>query len=303
MSATRTKLPLAIIIALAMMLSTVLLHASAVPAAARTNNSTKPVLFIHGYSGANCESDWGTLLNNMRANGWSGPFYILKFTAGDAHCNPRTNVHMAPMYNYGSHSHWYGHSGTTHTNNTSIRHLSWHLANYIYSVFSSKGIYVDVVAHSMGGLLIRYALAKQGWDSFPYLRVEDVVTLGTPHGGSTISSLTGTTQGNEMLSGSSLIQWMSANAKNPQGIGGTDWTNIGSHGDWIVSATSATATSAAHRWRYSVYPTAITHEQYMRLSGSGQTRQASYPCSSGWCVTNTYWPINMIRMALYYGSW
>ena len=93
----------------------------------------------------------------------------------------------------------------------------------------------------MGGLMIRYALAKQGVDDFPWLKVEDVITLGSP--GKALCSLfrPGTTQGAELNSSSTLIKWLKDWGMNPQGKGGTDWSAIGSHGDLIVQEDSATA--------------------------------------------------------------
>ncbi len=176
---------------------------------------------------------------------------------------------------FGSHTHWFGHAGTTHSNNTSIRHLSWHLANYIATNFTAKGIAVDVVAHSMGGLMIRYALTKQGVDSFPRLMVEDVVTLGSPHNGASFAALTGTTQGAEMEPNSSLIAWLTTWGMHPKGSGGTDWTVIGSHGDLIVQEGSATAMSAPHRWRYTTSPNWIFHRDYMKSSAPGSTRRCA----------------------------
>ncbi|MFJ2591339.1 esterase/lipase family protein, partial [Streptomyces sp. NPDC087538] len=51
-------------------------------------------------------------------------------------------------------------------------------------MYSAKGQTVDLVGHSMGGLIIRAALAgyAKGDPTWPdTLYVEDVVTLGTPH--------------------------------------------------------------------------------------------------------------------------
>ena len=199
---------------------------------------------------------------------------------------------------------WFGHSGTTHSNNTSIRHLAWHLANYIATNFTAKGLVVDVVAHSMGGLMIRYALSKQGVDSFPRLKVEDVVTLGSPHAGASFAALTGTTQGAEMEPSSTLIAWLNKWGMNPQGQGGTDWSAIGSHGDLIVHEDTATAMSVPHRWRYTTSPKSIRHRDYMKSSADGSKRRAQYPCVSapGWCETSTYYPVQMIRAATQYGS-
>jgi pimeloyl-ACP methyl ester carboxylesterase len=279
-------------------------HATATVVDARTDDKAKPVIFIHGYSGANCERDWGFLLDHLRASGWTGEFRVLKFLSGDTDCNARPGMTMDCMSCFGSHSHWFGHSGTKHNNNTSIRHLSWHLANYIATNFTANGIAVDVVGHSMGGLMIRYALAKQGVDSFPRLFVEDVTTLGSPHNGAMFAMLTGSTQGAEMEPSSTLISWLKANARNPQGKDGTDWTVIGSHGDLIVQEDTATAMSVPHRWRYTTSPTWIAHDEYMRSSKAGSSRRVQYPCvsSPGWCETSTHWPSQMIRAATLYGS-
>jgi PGAP1-like protein len=231
-------------------------------------------------------------------------FYVPKFLSGDSNCNPRPKMAMGCMNCFGAHDYWFGHAGTTHSNNTSIRHLAWHLANYIATNFTAKGVAVDVVAHSMGGLMIRYALTKQGVDSFPRLMVEDVVTLGSPHNGASFAALTGTTQGAEMEPGSTLIAWLKTWGMNPKGTGGTDWTVIGSHGDLIVQEDSATAMSAPHRWRYTTSPTWIFHRDYMKSSAPGSTRRAQYPCvsSPGWCEKSTYYPVQMIRAATQYAT-
>ena len=288
----------------ALLLAGTVQHATVTPVAARTDDTAKPTLFLHGYDGGRCESDWGFLIDHLRASGWTGGFYIPKYTSGDSSCNARPNVAMGCMSCFGSHSSWFGHSGTTHSSNTSIRHLAWHLANYISANFSTKGLAVDVVAHSMGGLLIRYALAKQGVDSFPRLLVEDVITLGTPHNGASFAALTGTTQGAEMEPSSTLIAWLKTWGMNPQARGGTDWTNVGSHGDLIVRPDTATSMSAPHRWRYTTSPNWILHGDYMKSSAPGSTRRAQYPCVSnpGWCETSTYYPVQMIRAATLSGT-
>ena len=61
--------------------------------------------------------------------------------------------------------------------------------------------------------MIRYALAKQGFDEFPKILVEDVVALGSPHNGASFAKLTGTTQGAEMEPSSTLIAWLKATAR------------------------------------------------------------------------------------------
>ena len=58
--------------------------------------------------------------------------------------------------------------------------------NYVDSDYTNKGKPVDIVGHSMGGLIARVALlgSAQGWEGFPpKLNVDNVVTLSTPHQG------------------------------------------------------------------------------------------------------------------------
>lgn len=289
----------------ALLLALAFQHVTVAAVDARTDDGAKPTIFLHGYNGGNCEADWGSLIDNMRAGGWTGGFYVPRYQSTDSACNARPGLAMGCMSCFGAHDYWFGHSGTAHSNNTSIRHLAWHLANYIYANWSSKGIAVDVVAHSMGGLIIRYALSKQGVDSFPRLRVEDVITLGSPHNGAHFAALTGTTEGAEMEPTSSLISWLKTWGMNPQGTGGTDWTNLGSHGDLIVQEDSATSMSALHRWRYTTSPNWIMHTDYMKSSAPNSTRRAQYPCSTApgaWCERSTYYPVEMIRAATFYGS-
>jgi pimeloyl-ACP methyl ester carboxylesterase len=290
----------------ALLITLALQHVTVTTVDARSDDATKPTIFLHGFNGRNCEADWGFLIDHLRASGWAGGFYVPKYTPDDSRCNTRPGLAMGCMSCTGAHDYWFGHPvDTPHSNNTSIRHLAWHLANYIYANFTSKGIAVDVIAHSMGGLIIRYALAKQGVDGFPRLMVEDVITLGSPHAGAHFAALTGTTQGAEMEPTSSLIAWLTTWGKNPQGIGGTDWTNLGSHGDLIVQETSATAMSAPHRWRYTTSPNWIMHSDYTKSSAQGLTRPAQYPClaNPGWCEKPTFYPVQMIRVATFYGSY
>ncbi|WP_345943030.1 hypothetical protein [Streptomyces sp. SID2119] len=59
-------------------------------------------------------------------------------------------------------------------------------ANHISTNYTKRGIKVDVVAHSMGGLVVRAALhyTHKRAPGFPKkLYIEDIVTLGTPHAG------------------------------------------------------------------------------------------------------------------------
>lgn len=139
--------------------------ASAEPAAA----DSKPVLLVHGYNegaDANCEDLWG----NARAEFDGRSVRTIGYYEGDEGCDE------------------YVGGRANNDNDTPIQDLAKEFANHIYSDYTSKGQSVDVVAHSMGGLVTRVAVlgTREGWDGFPpKVEVDDVVTLGTPHGGIT----------------------------------------------------------------------------------------------------------------------
>jgi len=224
--------------------------------AARTDNRTKPVLFLHGLdafgsAGNDCNATFGKMISQLRAWGYTGTLATVKYYAGDTNCT--TSLDAA-----GSHSSFYArtdaHQNGSHDMDADIRHLAYHLAWTIYNQYSSKGISIDLVGHSMGGLIIRSMLRynQENNASFPpYLYVEDVVTLGTPHSGSGYAGWCGWAfECQQMATGSSYLSDLATNAKNPQGDGGTDWTTQGSYDDGYVSETSATAMDANHKVRY-----------------------------------------------------
>jgi alpha/beta hydrolase fold len=61
---------------------------------------------------------------------------------------------------------------------------------------------VHVVGHSLGGLIARYHVQRQGGDR----RVESLVTLGTPHGGSVLAHVVPTPLIRQLRPGSPLLQ-------------------------------------------------------------------------------------------------
>jgi triacylglycerol esterase/lipase EstA (alpha/beta hydrolase family) len=270
-------------------------------AAARTDTRDKAVVFLHGYNGRNCTSDWRELMLDMRSAGFTGPFYVVRYLSSDSSCDLSgiPNAHNASLFDYGSHGAVYGHTGTTHDNNTDVRHLSWHLSHWIRD-FIAEDPPVDVVAHSMGGLILRFSLAKERVGSWPELRIEDVVTVGTPHGGVNFSKWIGTLQGQQMEPDSFLINWLAEHAQNPQGVDGTEWSVFGSKADLVVGAGTATKMAAPERVRFGVLPFPIGHSGYMHVDGN---RDSSVWNGSTYVTRNTYGPMSMTRVALQYRGW
>jgi pimeloyl-ACP methyl ester carboxylesterase len=232
-----------------------LLAVGAASAQARTDNRSKPIVYVHGLdafgtAGADCNM-WSTMDSRLRAFGHTGTKATVRYYEGDTNCTHSVDSH-------GSHSrHWGGpaehnSAGTSHTADTQIEHLGYHLMWMIKNRFGSQP--VDVVAHSMGGLITRYGLAQvqRGHPDFPTgVYIEDIVTLGTPHSGSGWGDWCWWSDQCDQIGGDDYLQgWLATNAFNPQGSGGTDWTTMGSYDDEFVSEGSAVAMDATHKVNY-----------------------------------------------------
>lgn len=273
------------------------------PAAeARTDTRTKPVVYVHGYNafgdGTDCNM-WSSMDSTLRSWGLTGQRVTVRYYKGDTNCTHAVE-------NYGTAGRHYD-PGGPHDRYTRIEHLSYHLAWMIYTQWSSKGVTVDVVSHSMGGLITRYALAqvaRRHPDFPPYLSVEDSVTLGTPHAGTGWASFCWTVQCEQMRPGSSLVNWLATYAPNPQGSGGTDWTAMGSYDDEIVSEGSAISMSAAHKVQY-LGSADVAHSDYYKDTTDARTADVSYNDNGGSFYTwyDAPWGVRWSDYSLLYGSW
>lgn len=278
--------------------------------AARTDTRSKPVLFVHGLdafgtAGNDCNATFGKMISQLRAWGYTGTLATVKYYVGDTNCS-------TSLDGYGSHSTFYprtdAHQSGSHDMDGDIRHLAYHLAWMIYSQYSSRGVTVDLVGHSMGGLIIRSALRytqERNANFPPYLYVEDVLTMGTPHGGSGYAGwCSWSYECTQMNTGSSYLTDLNAYAKNPQGSGGTDWTTMGSYSDGYVSQTSATNMDATHKVRY-LSSMGIGHSDYM--NDVSDTRDADveyYDRGSPWYAWyDAPRTVRWADFALLYGTW
>lgn len=235
----------------------------------RHDSVRRPVYIIHGYGhGHDCRSRWGAATSAWRRHGWRGPLLTVAYHAGDRHCSLRIG---------------------RDTRNTSITTIGRQLARSIYRRYTRHGVPVDIVAHSMGGLIARAALAgvQDHAAGFPRrLLVEDVATLGTPYGGVTADWVDECSfrQCVQMRPGSQLL---SSQPDEPQSSFGTDWTLIGSRDDETVSWRSAIAMRAGHKLVYSAgqdlghssLPSSWQHDHTYHV------RYANYWDEHGWRST------------------
>ncbi|MFV0131787.1 esterase/lipase family protein [Streptomyces sp. HMX87] len=217
--------------------------ATALPAAAATtpkgnNSSNEDVLLVHGYDPLweakfDCNDYFKDIRKDLKDYRWKGKVRGVAFYKGDWNCDFRI---------------------ASGDRDTGLKDLGKKLANKIYKDYTAKGKSVDLVGHSMGGLIIRAALtgvAKKEAGFPKKLFVEDVVTLGTPHAGTNWGWGHSYQQTKDMRKNSSLIKWLK---NNPQSTQPTDWTAIGSDSDAIVSESSATAGGFKHWVRYDDLP-------------------------------------------------
>ncbi|HEX3269333.1 MAG TPA: hypothetical protein VHR15_01700, partial [Ktedonobacterales bacterium] len=179
------------------------------PAAAAVTPYNATLLMVHGFNdtctgaflstqnqgGISKGEQAETTYNYFDTRGWHDHIKLIKYYKFDDGCTDDVTsdfsggaceqflqVPNAPSPPYAANA-----SGTV---SDPIRHVACLLAWYIYTTFTppggSLGEPVVILAHSMGGLLVRDALGESGYTSgfppFP-LDVRQVVTVGTPHGG------------------------------------------------------------------------------------------------------------------------
>lgn len=299
---TRGRVP---VLALTLLLAGLLLAPRA--ALAFTYSKSFDIVLVHGYSpvgcpGTNVSDDWAPLEGDLAEDGWTGVVHEVGYYSCDAgvpagdwidgHHRPGASPHgeyfaecaQNPEFPDCQAGGWQSHEAsasegaTAHNRNTDIRHLAYHLAWYLWDDFSSRGVNVQVVAYSMGGLVARWALAATqdhavGTDPAtgryvfpPGLLVHNVVTLGTPHNGAFLAYLRGlapSVEADEMTPGSTFLGQLNVNGA-PRGAQGTDWTAIGAEdpliaGDGVVASRSAidVCCTAVHRIVY--YSPLILH--------------------------------------------
>jgi pimeloyl-ACP methyl ester carboxylesterase len=229
---------------LAMIAGMTLVAATPAQAAEPPRGKTKnnPVIFVHGFAptgGHDCRSTWRNARTHFRNKGWTGPLVTFGYYGGNSNCDWQYN-------------------GNRDTNIHTVAHK---LADFIYNEYTRRDIKVDVVAHSMGGLVIRSALLNvqrnvRGWPTRLY--VEDVITLATPHRGVNDAGWCFfRLQCRQMLPGSVFfdeIEVLGTGAgglpKLPHSDMLTNWTVMSSFEDDITLEGSGVNVDAAHRMQY-----------------------------------------------------
>lgn len=200
--------------------------------------SSRPILFVHGFSPLalpeNCSGVWSEAESELAAAGFTGPMVTVGYYGDDINCDIKSSPKGSIM--------------------TSIPDLAHDFAWMLYNGWSSKQEHVDIIAHSLGGLIVRYAFyrAAIGDPAYPpFLIADHIVSMGAPYTGFSLLAFSCylnpvNVQCWEMAPYAGFIQDLKAPAALlPQGVGGTLWTNIGSNGDVIDSSDGVVGSDSA----------------------------------------------------------
>ena len=100
---------------------------------------------------------------------------------------------------------------------------------------------VDMIAHSMGGLVARYALR----DAATAARVHTLITLGTPHAGTHLARLAATTKVLDLRRGSTVVQALGEQVPWPRS-GMPRLASLWSDADVLVHPHTSACVAGAH---------------------------------------------------------
>lgn len=328
------------IVMLVVALATILAGVSFMtPQRALAGSFNAPVLLVHGInvnSQINCNwhPEFGTVRDYFNArsytNTWSVGFYEY-----DSNCND---------YIWGESSHctgWYDSGNNNFTVNEDIRHVSCLLAWYIWDRYTVNGTTIAVIAHSLGGILIRQAMNDTPYVAAfpPYLKISDVATAGTPHQGLVDDAawVWETTQGcpgnciqvyqmqisNALMSNMNSTSVRGGFGRNPQGYNGTDWTTLASEHDEVLQGctvqseslgaphgtTSASCGLMPGAKHFVIYPGPSPyygHGDYLEDNNTTWNADEEYSDNNGgtwYSVTNSEHSIFTMYDAILYSSW
>ncbi|MFL6025225.1 MAG: hypothetical protein ACJ72O_17925 [Marmoricola sp.] len=232
----------------------------------RTTNA--PTLYVHGFlynvcPQGNASQVFADAAATLKANGDTGPNDFIDYYACDSGGSSiQTHGDPKAYFASGANNGLAGGMVGGNTNETDIRHISYQLAWYIYDVYSSKGKTVEIVSHSMGGLITEwmlYQIQSKNPAFPPYLYVQDSVTISTPYGGvndgyNNVTWCPSGIQCQEMLPGSAFLAELQARGLNAQATtNGTDNTAIGGSPCDSVNNPAGTTLASGNTHRVSYY--------------------------------------------------
>lgn len=227
-------------VVMAFVLTTAVVSTAAADSSAEAKSN--PIILVHGYyslppilTGLPSTLQWNAFKQSLRNQGFTGQILTAGYYSGDSGFD-------VDLRNWG-----------TITDQSTFPTIARALNRYVSQTFTIQGQRVDLVGHSQGGMIIRSAVlgGQLGTSGFSAIDVQDGVTIGTPHKGTALAALCKPflPQCGAFMPTSPEVKWMNTNA-NPQGIYGTDWSNIAGLFDELVPRSSALGMSVGSNHKY-----------------------------------------------------
>ena len=168
-----------------------------------TTSSPTPVILVHGYGGK--KSHWFAVERGLRTAGFTS-IHAMKYNA---------------LF-------------------SDIPMLARRLMHLVHDVQAETGAErVHLVGHSLGGVIIRYAVCVLGLDA----SVDVAITVASPHGGSPLAVLGRSVTARQLRKGSDVLRQIEEAAAP----GSTRWVAYSSNLDAVVPATRAVIRPACLR--------------------------------------------------------
>lgn len=193
-------------------------------------SKTRPVLLVHGWSmhdiaKVDCASRFRSVIKELKQQGFTGPFLTVTYYQASTNCDINLTKYNPSL-----------------TKNSNWKEIGRVLSNYVFDKYSRYGQSVDMLGHSMGGLVIRSAVQGGGeyQAGFSNILVEDAVTVGTPHQGSGMTGVCIHAQCKSLGVANPDFRWLAKKPK-PKGMTEVDWSVQGSTLDAVVNTKSSMA--------------------------------------------------------------
>ena len=266
--------------------------------------TTDTVFLLHGYNSNanssgqndawNCATTWATQTTVLRAVGITGRVRTVGYYSDNSNCD----VNLASSVYTKNYAGDFGvlrqeapRNIALLTNDTSMVHVAYRFAWAAAKEYRDNGRPIRVIADSLGGLVVRQAIARasNGDSDFPtlaQLQIVGVYTYGAPYYGTIAGAFSFTNQGIQAVGDSNFMRNLNSAANTR--VGSAVWHSVTSEafnfGDRFISSDSACwlRSNACYRYRNPAY----SHGAYLNDSNTSVTIANAYlfrrPATQSW---------------------